>query len=117
MEVAKKLTSLVYGMSNCPQPPNGISDYLSRAGFTIQLNSTRCFICRIPLDFLLFERARRGKAEIETSHSNPRVHNPENVGFAHRECNIAQGNKTLDEFYSWIREILRRVEEQPHSST
>ena len=28
----------------------------------------------------------------------------------HRECNIAQGTKTLDEFYQWIEEILARVE-------
>jgi len=37
---------------------------------------------------------------------------PENVGFGHRECNIAQGAKTLDEFYQWIEAILARVEEE-----
>lgn len=52
------------------------------------------------------------KAAIETCHKNPRMHNPENVGFGHRECNIAQGAKTLDEFYQWIEAILARVEEE-----
>lgn len=51
----------------------------------------------------------RGRAEIETGHRNPRLHNAENIGFAHRECNIAQGSKTLPEFYAWIRTILERV--------
>jgi len=41
-----------------------------------------------------------------------REHNAENVGFAHRECNIAQGAKTLPEFYRWIAEILERVQQQ-----
>ena len=53
--------------------------------------------------------AARGKAAIETCHKNPRMHNPDNVGFGHRECTIAQGAKTLDEFYEWIRDILGRA--------
>ena len=60
--------------------------------------------------FKLFSLAQRGKAEIETAHSDPRKHTADNVGFAHRECNIAQGNKTLKEFYSWMKEILERIE-------
>jgi hypothetical protein len=66
-------------------------------------------VCRASLSFDLFSKAARGKAEIETGHINPRIHNPKNVGFAHRECNIAQGAKTLPEFYRWIEEILERV--------
>jgi hypothetical protein len=54
-------------------------------------------------------REKFGAAVIETCHKNPRVHNADNVGFAHRECNIAQGAKTLDEFYAWIEGILDRA--------
>ena len=32
-----------------------------------------------------------------------------NVGFAHRDCNIAQGDKSLAEFYDWIKGILSRA--------
>jgi hypothetical protein len=55
------------------------------------------------------EEAKRGKALIETCHKNPRIHNADNVSLAHRECNIAQGSKTLDEFYAWIEGILERA--------
>ena len=75
-------------------------------------NSTCCVICRLPLDYKLFSKAARGKAAIETCHKNPRIHNPENIGFGHRECNIAQGSKTLDEFYQWIADILVRVSDE-----
>ena len=40
------------------------------------------------------------------------MHNSDNVGFGHRECNIAQGNKSLDEFYSWIEGINTRVKSE-----
>lgn len=109
MAVAKKLAASVYGMMNAPQPPPHIQDYLEQLFGSINTGSTVCLVCRSQLDFKLFASARRGKAELETSHSNPRLHTPENVGFAHRDCNIAQGSKTLDEFYSWISGILERV--------
>ena len=57
----------------------------------------------------LFHAAQRGKAVVETCHLDPRSHSPKNVGFAHRECNIAQGNKSIDEFYDWISGILQRA--------
>jgi hypothetical protein len=109
MAVAKKLTALAYGMANAPQAPSDVRAYLEDLFGPINADSTNCLVCRSPLDFNLFAAARRGKAEIETSHSNPRLHTPENVGFAHRACNIAQGSKTLDEFYDWIGGILARV--------
>lgn len=110
MRVAAKLTSLVYQMPDAPDCPEEIREYLEKRFGAFRENSTTCIVCREPLSFSLFENAQRGKAEIETAHSNPRTHSDENVGFAHRECNIAQGNKTLDEFYNWIRGILIRVE-------
>ena len=108
--VAAKLTWLVYQMENAPKPPSDIKEYLENLFGKMVPNSTLCVICRLPLDYKLFSMAARGKATIETCHKNPRLHNPENIGFGHRECNIAQGAKTLDEFYQWISEILVRAE-------
>ena len=110
MLVAAKLTWLVYQMENAPTPPSDIKDYLEDLFGQMVPSSTVCVICRLPLDYNLFSKAARGRAEIETCHKNPRMHNPDNVGFGHRECNIAQGAKSLDEFYEWINDILIRVE-------
>jgi hypothetical protein len=117
MAVAQKLTALTYGMTNAPNAPKEIRAYLEAIFGPISANTTTCLVCRNPLDFRLFAEARRGKAEIETSHSNPRLHTPDNVGFAHRACNIAQGNKTLEEFYAWISGILERVGYTVHRSS
>lgn len=108
--VAAKLTWLVYQMEDAPEPPKEIKEYLENLFGEMIPNTTCCVICRLPLNYNLFYMATRGKAAIETCHKNPRMHNPDNVGFGHRECNIAQGAKTLDEFYQWIRDILGRAE-------
>lgn len=113
--VAAKLTWLVYQMKNAPTVPNDIKEYLEDLFGEMKSESTVCIICRLPLDYELFSVAARGKAAIETCHKSPRLHNPDNVGFGHRECNIAQGAKTLDEFYQWINGIMVRVE-MNHSS-
>ena len=110
MNVAAKLTWLAYQMPDAPVCPNKIKNYLERRFEPMFISSTTCIVCKEPLSFSLFVNARRGRAEIETAHKNPREHNEDNVGFAHRECNIAQGNKNLDEFYHWISGILQRVE-------
>lgn len=110
MSVAKKLTWLAYQMEGAPQPPPEIKDYLEGHFGVMKPGSATCVICREKLDFSLFSKAQRGKAEIETGHISPRKHNADNVGFAHRECNIAQGNKTVAEFYKWIRGIIKRVD-------
>ncbi len=107
--VAAKLAWLVYQMEDAPQPTIEIKQYLEELFGPMIPSSTCCVICRLPLNYGLFSMAARGKAAIETCHKNPRMHNPENVGFGHRECNIAQGAKTLDEFYEWIRDILGRA--------
>ena len=109
MAVAQKLTYLAYCMTNAPAPPQADKDYLEELFGPIVQGTTVCQVCREPLDFGLFEAAKRGKAEIETSHSDPRLHAPGNVGFAHRACNIAQGNKTIGDFYNWIEGIVNRV--------
>ena len=108
--VAAKLTWLVYQMDNAPVPPADIKAYLEDLFGAMHNGTTLCEICKLPIDFRLFSLAARGRAEIETCHVNPRLHNPDNVGFGHRECNIAQGAKTLDEFYDWIRGIISRIE-------
>ncbi|MDX6575143.1 MAG: hypothetical protein QOE96_1096 [Blastocatellia bacterium] len=110
VQVAKKLTWLAYQMPDAPELSNETTSYLEEHFGKLQPNSAVCLVCREPLSFNLFSGAVRGKAIIETGHSNPRSHNAENVGFAHRECNIAQGSKTLPEFYGWIEEILKRAE-------
>lgn len=110
MSVAKKLTWFVYQMDGAPRPPQEIKDYLESHFGKMKPGSTTCIICREKLDFSLFSQAQRGKAEIETGHISPREHNADNIGFTHRECNIAQGNKTVLEFYKWIRGIIKRVD-------
>jgi hypothetical protein len=109
IESAIKLTWLVYGMVGAPQPPEETKEYLESFFGPIIEGSTECEICKKQIPFDLFNNAQRGKADIETCHKNPRIHNAENVGFSHRECNIAQGNKTLEEYYEWIRETLERA--------
>ena len=109
MGVAKKLTWLAYQMPAAPDVSPATRAYLEAAFGPLAFGSTNCLICLGNLSFTLFSAAVRGRAHIETGHSNPRSHSAGNVGFAHRECNIAQGNKTLPEFYQWLREILARV--------
>lgn len=109
VEVAKKLTWLVYQMPDAPELSDETKTYLESHFGRLRSNTTDCMVCREPLSFNFFSKAVRGKALIETGHSNPRSHKASNVGFAHRECNIAQGSKTLEEFYRWIEEILTRA--------
>lgn len=113
--VAAKLTWLVYQMQNAPTPPQDIREYLEDLFGKMTKDSTVCIICRLPLNYNLFLQAARGKAAIETCHKCPRLHNSDNVGFGHRECNIAQGAKTLDEFYQWINDIISRVKKDYNS--
>lgn len=115
MAVAAKLTWLAYQMQNAPAAPHPVQAYLEGRFGAFKPGSTRCIVCRDHLNFEAFEQAQRGRALIETAHSNPRLHNPDNVGFAHRECNIAQGGLSLNEFYDWTRAIIERVdaEESP----
>jgi hypothetical protein len=109
INVAIKLAWLVYQMPDAPRPPSEIEEYLASFHGQLVPGTTKCELCLLPLSFELFAEARRGKARIETCHKDPRLHNPENVGFAHRECNIAQGSKNINEFYDWIEGILNRV--------
>ena len=109
MAVAQKLTWLAYCMPGAPEPPETVREYLEALFGQIPPGSTTCLICRLPIEFQQFGGARRGRAEIESAHRNPRSHTADNVGFAHRSCNIAQGDKTVDEFYVWIEEILSRA--------
>lgn len=111
MSVAMKLAWLAYGMVNAPDPDDNVRRYLETLFGRIAPGTTLCTVCLSKMDFADFAKARRGKAEIETAHRNPRLHTVDNVGFGHRSCNIAQGDKTVDEFYDWIETILRRARE------
>lgn len=108
MDAARKLAWSAYGMLHSPEPDADTRTYLESLFGTIEHGKTVCLVCKTPLDFRQFGEARRGRAEIETAHASPRSHTSANVGFAHRHCNIAQGDKSLDEFYDWIGGILRR---------
>ncbi|NOG38297.1 MAG: hypothetical protein HND43_02735 [Armatimonadetes bacterium] len=109
IEVSMWLTYLVYQMAGAPAAPSSTSDFLARVFGPMRTATTLCEVCRLPLAFEMFEGAQRGRAIIETCHREPRQHSAGNVGFAHRECNIAQGARSVDEFYAWIRGILDRV--------
>lgn len=109
IRVAEYLTKQAYEMLDAPTCPQQVKNHLEQVtGSDFHPNATSCLICKDPMSFQLFELARRGKAEVETAHANPRIHQPGNVGFAHRYCNIAQGEKVLDDFYIWIAGILQR---------
>jgi hypothetical protein len=109
MSAAQYLAWRVYGMVDAPDPDTYTRQYLEAIFGPIVKDSTGCLVCRAPLNFKLFHQARRGTAEIETAHAQPRSHTAGNVGFAHRHCNIAQGDKSLDDFYDWIEGILERA--------
>lgn len=109
MHSAMYLTWSAYGMVNAPIPDDTTRQYLEAQFGPIVGGSTPCLICKKLLDFTDFSGAKRGKANIETAHAQPRLHTPGNVGFAHRDCNIAQGDKSLDQFYDWIAGILERA--------
>jgi hypothetical protein len=109
IEAAMKLAWLAYGMSDAPTIDSATKAYLEFFLGPIIPGSTSCLICKSPIDFKQFHAARRGKAEIETAHAQPRSHNAANIGFAHRDCNIAQGDKSLDGFYDWIHGVLVRA--------
>lgn len=109
MSVAQALAHAVYRMTSSPQPPEPIRAYLEELLGPIERGTATCIICLEPLDFGLFALAKRGAAELDTAHRDPRLHTPANVGFAHHRCNVAQGDMTVDEFYDWVESILRRA--------
>ncbi|RTR25715.1 hypothetical protein LMT64_10090 [Deinococcus radiophilus] len=109
IDVARKLTWLAYQLHGAPIPDSFTKNYLEEFFGPMVAGSTNCEICKLPLTIDLFSENRVGKAAVETAHKTPRLHNAENVGFAHRFCNVAQGNKSLDEFYLWMEEVLTRV--------
>lgn len=108
MEVAQALSHATYCMTNAPDPSPDVRTYLEERFGPIEKGTAKCIICLEPLDFALFAQARRGAAELDTAHKDPRSHTPGNVGFAHHRCNVAQGEMTVDEFHAWIEAILRR---------
>lgn len=104
MCVARKLTHIFYGTQGVYCPPD-IQNSLELEFGSILPN--QCVICGKAIQLDEFHDAIRGRAAIETSHLNPRFHSAENVGFAHRKCNIAQGEMTKCEFLNWISLILQ----------
>lgn len=82
--------------------------YLPRAP---QADVAKCPICVAPLAFDEFDLAEQSKAAIDSDHLNPSLtqrHAPGNVAFVHHLCNTTKGDRSLDEFDSWMREVLER---------
>jgi hypothetical protein len=95
-------------MPGAPDCPKEIIGYLGKAP---EKGAYVCPICLLPIEFSDFEKARQSKAVIETAHLDPTaeyIHTPDNVCFAHRTCNIAQGDRSALEFIEWIEGILNR---------
>ncbi len=108
LEVARALTIHVYEMEGAPPCPPDIAKSLGRVPVA---GTYTCPVCCIPLALRNFELAKQSRAEIETSHIDPKadyIHTPGNVAFAHRQCNIAQGERSVPAFLDWIRGILER---------
>lgn len=109
--IAKRLTLYVYCTEGAPDCPDNIIKYLETKP---AINSYKCPICFLPILFSDFNKAKQSRAEIETGHLNPNaeyIHTPNNVCFVHRQCNIAQGERSISEFLEWIEGILKRHKE------
>lgn len=107
-QVAQKLTKLAYEMAGAPKCPPEIEKRLDKKPIP---NNARCPICKGFLDINDFKKAEWGKALIEMCHIYPLgedkiMHNYENIGWAHRHCNIAQQERSIPEFLKWISKIL-----------
>jgi len=108
LAVARRMTYYVYCMPDAPSCSDDIAKYLEQKP---KLGTYVCPICLLPISFKDFEKAKQSKAEIETAHLDPSatyIHTPDNVCLAHRECNIAQGDRSISDFLDWIDGILRR---------
>lgn len=108
LRVAIQLTREAYAMENAPEMPQELVDYFALISFR-RTHEGRCLICHAPIDYNQFAEARVGTSTIQTVHSDPRVHTPGNASFGHKQCNVAQGDRTLEEYYDWMEEVLRSV--------
>jgi len=107
LDVARRLTLYIFEMEDAPPCPTGLVQYLEREPIP---DSYVCYICGQPVTIEQINEAEVSKAVVETGHKIPfnigGIHEPDNVFFCHRECNIAQGNKIMPEFCDWIASIL-----------
>ncbi|HUJ09945.1 MAG TPA: hypothetical protein VL171_07955 [Verrucomicrobiae bacterium] len=106
--VAAELTVQAYEMVGAPECPAEIAQWLPRK--PVQ-NSAPCPICKLPLEFSEFDLAVQSKAAIDTDHLNPtlkRRHVRGNVAFVHHLCNTTKGDRSLEEFETWMAGTLSR---------
>ncbi len=106
--VASELALQAYEMVGAPQCPSELQAGLPRAPVK---DSGFCAICRAPMEFSEFSLAVQSKAAIDTDHLNPKLrqrHAPGNVAFVHHECNTTKGDRSLEEFLEWMKEVLDR---------
>jgi hypothetical protein len=73
-------------------------------------NSTQCYYCGEGFDFENFLLSSKNPASIQICHLKPLseneiMHKPENCFWGHRQCNIIQGNQSIEEMYNRIQKI------------
>jgi hypothetical protein len=112
-EVAKALALMAYRMEGSPPADEEAKNWLR------ELNQPSgkyvCPVCLEMIPFELFAKAKRSKAEIDTAHYPvPQVsvkrgkHRADNVAFVHHSCNVAQGNRTEEEFVQWMIKCVEK---------
>jgi hypothetical protein len=113
-EVAKSLAVIAYCMEGAPPPDDEAKSWLP--GLEDQMdNKYRCPICLEVIPFDSFLKAKRSKAEVDTAHyPHPQVsalrgkHDANNVAFVHHSCNVAQGNRTAEQFLDWMIQCVKK---------
>ena len=108
LDIASELTIQVYEMFGAPDCPDEIASYLPRVPTN---NSGICQVCRSSLEFEDFSAATQSLAAIDTDHLDPTIerrHISGNVFLVHHICNTTKGDRSIDEFLSWMMEVLER---------
>ena len=108
LTIAAELTVQAYEMVGAPQCPAEIVRFLPRAPIK---DAGLCPICRLPMMFSDFSEASQSLAEIDTDHLNPtleRRHIPGNVAFVHHDCNTTKGDRSIEDFITWVEGVLGR---------
>lgn len=108
LEIAREMTLQIYEMPDAPDCPPEIARFLPREPVR---GNYLCPICLEPIYVADFEEAKQSQAVIDTDHLNATLefcHVPGNVFFAHHDCNVRKGERSLKGFLDWVTELLER---------
>jgi hypothetical protein len=110
-KVAQKLTRLIYEMKNAPKCPENIIPFLDKTPDPIK-NPCICPLCKEKLNINDFLDSIQGQAKLELWHLEPLTenvskHNAQNISWGHRECNVAQGDRSTNETLEWMKKIIK----------